>query len=211
MICVSIGHISQISEALQPGVKLIEVRLDLIRKDPGEIFSGIPGNIKTIATCRPEGYSIEERIVLLKKCMDLGVSFIDIELESPEAYAAELTGFAKGCDTEVIVSYHNFKETPDRNELHGIIERCFDLGGTIAKVATMVNAREDVNRLLSLYELPGRKVVIGMGEAGRITRVMAPYLGAEFTFASIAGGDETAPGQITVSQLKEIYNVIDKP
>lgn len=190
---------------------MIEVRLDLIRKDPGEIFSGIPGNINTIATCRPEGYSIEERKGLLKKCMDLGASFLDIEVESSEAYAAELTDYAKGCETEVIVSYHNFRKTPDRDELGDILDRCFYLGGTIAKIATMVNSREEVNRLLSLYELPGKKVVIGMGGAGRITRVMAPYLGAEFTFASIAGGDETAPGQITVSQLNEIYNVIDKP
>ncbi|MCK5136083.1 MAG: type I 3-dehydroquinate dehydratase [Bacteroidales bacterium] len=210
MICVSIAHISQINEALQQGAELIEVRLDLIREDPGEIFSGIPGHMKTIATCRSDGYNDNERKVLLKACMDLGASFIDIELESSPGYASELIYHAQECATDVIVSYHNFGMTPDRDELRGIMDKCYKLGGNIAKIATTVNSREDLNSLLSMYELPGRKVVIGMGGPGRITRVMAPYLGAEFTFASIGGGGETAPGQMTVSQLNDIYKVIDK-
>jgi 3-dehydroquinate dehydratase len=39
---------------------------------------------------------------------------------------------------------------------------------------------------------------------------MAPYLGAEFTFASPGGGSETAPGQLDMKQLIELYKVIDK-
>jgi len=53
-------------------------------------------------------------------------------------------------------------------------------------------------------------VVIGMGEKGRITRVMAPFLGAEFTFASPESGGETAPGQLSVNQLNELFNVINQ-
>jgi len=45
---------------------------------------------------------------------------------------------------------------------------------------------------------------------GRITRVMGPYLGAAFTFASLEEGGDTAPGQLTVEQLNEIYKVIDE-
>ena len=65
--------------------------------------------------------------------------------------------------------------------------------------------------LFTLYDLPGRKVVLGMGQEGRISRIMTPYLGSEFTFASAAQGEETAPGQFDFQQLTDIYKVITGP
>ena len=93
--------------------------------------------------------------------------------------------------------------------MESLMIACYEKGGTIAKIATQVNGPEDIRNLLSLYHLPGRKVILGMGPQGRITRVMGPYLGAEFTFASTGQGGETAPGQLTVKQLSELYKVID--
>ena len=49
-----------------------------------------------------------------------------------------------------------------------------------------------------------------MGKLGRISRVMGPYLGAEFTFAAPGEGEETAPGQLSYDQLEAIYKVINK-
>ncbi len=48
-----------------------------------------------------------------------------------------------------------------------------------------------------------------MGDAGRITRVAAPLLGSEFTFASPGEGRETAPGQMSASQLNAIYKILN--
>jgi len=210
MICVSIAHITQISSALQSDVELIELRLDLIKEDPQVIYSHITEGVKTIATCRPDGYSEEERIGLLKACMDLGASFIDIEVESNEAFIKELVSYGEGCGSEVIISYHNFELTPGRQVLSQLMHKCYERGGAIAKIATRINSLEDTRNLLSLYDLKGRKVVIGMGSLGRITRIIAPYLGAEFTFASAGTGGETAPGQLSVYQLNELFKVIDE-
>ncbi|MCK4746053.1 MAG: type I 3-dehydroquinate dehydratase [Bacteroidales bacterium] len=210
MICVSIGHISQVSNLLEQGIELIELRLDLIKQDPGEIFALLPDQVRSIVTCRPEGFSDRERSELLKTSLDLGASYIDIEVESSDGYATELIAHAQQCGTGVIFSYHNFQLTPGREELENLMKRCLERGGDITKIATCVITGEDIGILLSLYDIPCKKVVIGMGPLGRITRVMAPYLGAEFTFASLDGGDETAPGQLTVNQLNEIYNVINK-
>ena len=58
--------------------------------------------------------------------------------------------------------------------------------------------------------MPGKKVILGMGSRGRITRLLGPYLGAEFTFASTGRNEETAPGQLSVQELIEIYKVIDE-
>jgi 3-dehydroquinate dehydratase type I len=79
----------------------------------------------------------------------------------------------------------------------------------VAKIATQVNNMQEIMDLLSLYELPGRKVVLGMGSQGRITRVIGPYLGGEFTFASPEPGNETAPGQLCMAELKAIFKAIN--
>ncbi len=211
MICVSIAHISQINRVLQSDVALVELRLDLIKEDPQKIYSLLSAEVKSVATCRPDGYHEAERIELIKECIDLGASYVDIEVESSPSFVKEITNHAKRSETEVIVSYHNFKLTPVRPDLIQMVTRCYDRGGNIAKIATRVNSMEDTRNLFSLYDLPGRKVVIGMGREGRISRIMAPYLGAEFTFASLEPGGETAPGQLSVKQLNEIYKVINQP
>jgi len=142
--------------------------------------------------------------------MDLGATFIDIEIESSDAHVSQLISHARKCQTGVIISYHNFEETPDRTEMTDIITQCYERGGDVAKLATQVNSKKDLRSLVSLYDIPGRKVIVGMGREGRITRIMAPHLGAEFTFAAAGDGSETAPGQLSVNQLKEIYKVINE-
>jgi 3-dehydroquinate dehydratase type I len=209
MICVSVGDISQIEEATRLGADLIELRLDLIERDPGTIFPLLPEKVRTVVTCRPGAFGDRQRSEYLMASVELGASYIDIEVESSDRYASPIVSHALGKGAEVIVSFHDFRGTPARAELRRIMEQCADRGGEIVKIATQVVSRDDIFNLLSLYDIPGRKVVIGMGPLGRITRVMAPYLGSEFTFASIGGGGETAPGQLSLEQLKEIYNVIN--
>ena len=189
---------------------MIELRLDLIKVPPSELLPLIPGNLETIITCRRGVYSEEERTDLLKAGMKLGASYVDLEIETPAGQMEAMIRAARQAGTRVIVSYHNFKRTADREDLESMMIACYERGGEIAKIATQVNAPEDVRTLLSLYDLPGKKVILGMGPKGRITRVMGPYLGAAFTFASTGVGGETAPGQLTVQQLNEIYNVINK-
>ncbi len=210
MICVSISGIDQLPALLESGVTLMELRLDLIREDPDHIYKQIPDHVKTIATCRPEGYSESERIRLLKTCMDLGANFIDVEIESSDDYLTTLTAYAQQCGAKTIISYHNFEATPEKKELEDLLQKCYERGGDVAKIAVQVNTLEDVHHLLGIYKLPGKKVVLGMGKLGRITRLMGPYLGAEFTFGAPGTGIETAPGQFSYNQLTDIYKVIDE-
>ncbi len=53
-------------------------------------------------------------------------------------------------------------------------------------------------------------VIIGMGEKGVISRIAAPMLGAEFTFAAPEAGKETAPGQISKDKLLSIIRQIQE-
>lgn len=191
-------------------VELVELRLDLIGKEPAEIYSRIPPDWKTIATCRPGNHDDVTRLKWLKSSVELGVEYVDAELESSTEYLEEIKRAAASRGTQIILSYHNFDETPGPELLKSTLNDCYERGADVAKIAVRVNRREDLNRLIRLYELPGRKVVLGMGQMGRILRVFAPYLGAEFTFASPGRGMEAAPGQLDLKQLSDIYKMIDE-
>jgi 3-dehydroquinate dehydratase type I len=82
------------------------------------------------------------------------------------------------------------------------------MGCDIAKVVTQVNTNADAANLLSLYSINKPLVAFGMGDAGKLTRVVAPLLGAEFTFASMDNGVATAPGQIRYHTMKEIIDYL---
>ena len=210
MICVSVSHKSGLDKAIHSGAGIIELRLDLIKEPPGKLFPLIPKNIETILTCRPGVFEDDERIALLKAGMNLGASYVDIEIETGAGEMEVLANAAKEAGTRLIISYHNFKRTADREDLESLMISCYERGAEIAKIATLVNAPEDIRNLISLFEVPGKKVILGMGPMGRITRVIGPYLGGAFTFASPEEGEETAPGQLSVKQLNEIYKVIDE-
>jgi len=209
MICISISEYSQLDSVLQGEVRMIELRLDLIRRPPSELYSILQQGVKTLVCCREGVYSEKERLNMLKESVALGASYVDIELESSAEFARELMISAEEASCEVIFSHHDFTGTPQKDELIKKLKACYQRGGVLAKIATMVQSSEDVLNLLSLYKHPGRKVILGMGPMGRITRVAAPILGSEFTFASPAEGGETAPGQMSAEQLRIIYHILN--
>lgn len=210
MICISIGHINRIGEvnALQPS--LVEIRYDLVRKDPEMVAEMLSESVLQVATCRPGHYSDLQRIDILKRAIETGAVYVDVEIESTKRFLQEITSFAKKRRTHLIISYHNFKETPSRMELQKILASCYNAGADVAKIACTVNSKNDAARLLSLYEEEGRKIILGMGETGKITRLAALELGAEFSFAALSEESVTAPGQLTYSELtslqKKLHN-----
>ncbi len=108
---------------------------------------------------------------------------------------------------KIIASYHNFVETPSAKELLELLTKV-ELPVGLIKVATQINGEEDFARLLRFYlnhrsEYEGRLTIMGMGELGEVTRVMAPILGVPLTFAALDSKNTTAPGQIAVSELME--------
>jgi len=210
MICVSISDMSGLQEAIQAGAELLELRLDLIDEHPSRLFPLVSGKAEILIACRPGVYKESKRIELLLAGMKLGADYVDIEIETGAGDLELLLDAAAQSGTTVIISYHNFNKTLERIELEALMLTCYEKGGEIAKIACQVNTSEDIRNLLSLYSLPGKKIILGMGPEGRITRVTGPYLGAEFTFASIDEEEETAPGQLSVKQLNLIYKVIDE-
>jgi len=168
---------------------------------------------KLVATCRPGKMTDDKRKKLLLAAIGAGAAFVDIEVDAPDIYKQEIVkaAGAKGC--EVIVSFHDNEKTPVREELEQIINWGFDSGADIVKIACQVDCKVDAARLLGLLDKERRLIVVGMGEEGKIVRIVAPLLGSEIAYVSAGKGKESASGQMTVDELekkmKEISNGSD--
>lgn len=209
MICVSIAEPTlEDCLAAVKGLDFVEVRIDktgLSLVDVRQLFSE---PLKMIATCRPGTRTEEERLAVLLAAVAAGAAYVDIEVDAPRASREAVLAAAREKGCRVIVSYHNFTETPLKHHLLQVIEECFDLGADIAKIICRVQSSQDCVRMLSLYESRKNIIALGMGPLGVITRIAAPFLGAPLTYASLAPGKETAEGQPDLKTLEAVMKFV---
>ena len=195
------------NDCIDKGADVLEFRIDALEKpNIKEIRNAIKEiNFPIIATNRisNEGGSFkgneEDRIDILYQCADL-VDYIDIELQTNDEYIEKLSE----CGVTTIISYHDFKKTPDLNEIMYIVEKEHELGD-IAKVAFMPQDLEDTLTILAVQSHCKNTIAISMGDLGSYTRVMASKFNSPITFA--AGTDVTAPGQIDIETMKALLNM----
>ncbi len=219
MICVGIieeDPDSMIEIANSTGADLVELRLDYLKE-----FTGISklGKIKKpiIATCMPEfeggrfAGTEDDRIGVLRRAIDFS-DYVSIELHTESRVRDHLIRVAKEKGVEVILSFHDFNYTPERKEILSILRQEEKAGADIAKVAFMPKNPIDVlNTLAAVIENPTRipVIAIAMGELGRPSRILGPIFGSFLTYASAGRGKESAPGQLTVEELRRVMNIIE--
>lgn len=221
MICVSITHPTpeRCTALLQtPGLQMAELRLEEVELSSQELNTLFSFPVPLIATCRPTTKRQEtDRQHILLNAIHAGAAYVDIEMETECMLPLIETAREKNC--RVIISYHNFQNTPSSGTLQEILLNCLAKGADIVKIACLTYTPADCARLLALYgcemlhdkESPyyARQVLaIGMGEVGKITRIAAPFLGAPFTFAAAETGQETAPGQLNRLTLETLYHLL---
>lgn len=209
MICVSIAE-PTLDDCLAAvkGLDFVEVRVDKTGLSLVDVKQLFAEPVKMIATCRPGTRTEDERVALLLAAVAAGAAYVDIEVDAPRASREAVLAAARGKGCRVIVSYHNFTETPLKHHLLQVIEECFDLGADIAKIICRVQNSQDCVRMLSLYESRKNVVALGMGPLGVITRIAAPFLGAPLTYASLAPGKETAEGQPDLKTLEAVMKFV---
>jgi 3-dehydroquinate dehydratase-1 len=191
---------------------MLEVRLDLVEGDPLEVMRSIRSamNLPLIATnrWRAEGGLFrgteKERIDLLCQASEYA-DFVDIELR------AELKDELMGrIDKPTIVSYHDFTRMPSPEELRSTLFEISETGASIAKIAVTPGFLGDNLTLLELLLKANTPLcVIAMGELGRHMRAIAPIYGSVLTYGYVS--EATAPGQMTVSELKQMQTLLGSP
>lgn len=202
-------------EKIQKISDLVELRVDYIDgfsiNDIDLIKSKV--NKQAIFTCRRReegGFFMgleKDRIEILKKAIDIGFNYVDVELSVIAEIPLAL--FDKG--GKVVLSFHDFEKTPALSELEKIKNKMKQNRVDIMKFATFV--RNDTDRKVLFQFLLSKQeneemIVVGMGEEGKMTRIIAPLLGSYLTYASTEYS-QSAPGQTDIVELREIYDIID--
>ncbi len=132
--------------------------------------------------------------------------YVDVDLSSPKH--KETIDKLKQLGAKPIVSYHKFDGPLSISEMGNILEQEISSEAAICKIVTTANKIADnLSTLNFISNIPSRLklVCFCMGENGKISRLLSPLFGAFFTFASLEQGSETAPGQISIQEMRSAY------
>jgi len=89
------------------------------------------------------------------------------------------------------VSFHDYKGSPKTEELNEVLEQQILVGADVCKIVT---APKQLNENLSLLQFiqaasaKAKVVCFGMGEFGKVSRLLSPVFGGFFTFAALERG-----------------------
>jgi 3-dehydroquinate dehydratase / shikimate dehydrogenase len=220
-VCVALGfesihELGQAAEAeYRDGNTLIEVRLDHLRQPQRGVewikqFCASHADAQVLATCRHEAHhghfrgTVDQQIKLLGEAADAGAFAVDLEVESAERARPALAKLRERAP--VIVSYHNFDNTPS---LEGVMRRLTRIEADGCKIATLARKPSDSLRLIEFLRVPRKTplVAFAMSEQGFNTRVLSPGYGSLFTYACPASSAGTAAGQAPARVMKTLYHV----
>ncbi|MFB1051218.1 type I 3-dehydroquinate dehydratase [Paraliobacillus sp. JSM ZJ581] len=139
------------------------------------------------------------------------IDLIDIELFLPDSIRDELIDHAKQNNIAVILSNHDFQQTPTKQEIINRLTLAQETGADIAKIAVMPKTPADVLVLLDATYTMKEKyaqvpiITMAMAQLGMLTRATGEIFGSSVTFASIT--ESSAPGQVNIEELKQIVDI----
>ncbi|KAJ1265581.1 hypothetical protein BS78_08G086800 [Paspalum vaginatum] len=175
-----------------------------------------PRPLPAIVTCRPkwEGgqYEGEEetRFEALLLAMELGAEYVDIEFKVVDKFMKFLSG-KKSENCKLIVSTHNYENTPSVQELLNLVAQIRATGADIVRIETTAADIVDTSAMFQVLEhcQENHVPIIGlvMKERGFISRVLCAKYGGFLTFASLEKGKESSLGQPTVEDLINKYKI----
>ena len=149
----------------------------------------------------PETQRIQE---IMGLCA-LNPDYLDVEYDVPVQHIQAIR--RRYPAIKVILSYHNFEETPA--DLQALFQSIYQPDCYAYKIATHAQSSLDALRMLQcVLTLRPRHRMVGlcMGEAGQCTRILGSVVGSIFSYAYWDAEQETAPGQLSLQDLTAIYH-----
>ena len=205
----------KINRAFSSGANYVEIRFDFLDLSDMEEALKIAETFreKAIFTLRTSAEggkfkaNINDRIEWLKKLAMAKPMLLDIEYSTIQSND-DLANYCKTQKIPVLLSWHDFEKTPPKDQLRYMLEKMRVYSNHIKMVTTAINI-VDALRILDLYEnaVESNLIAFSMGEAGIISRIMCTIIGkSPFTYAALE--ESIAPGQLTVLQMRDIYDKI---
>jgi len=216
---------SELESLIPKQPDMIEWRVDFLEEihNPAKVLS-IAEEISSVSkmpllfTIRSEkeggeeiSLSEDEKVNLLSEvCKTSAVDMIDFEISNDPDHIKALRKVSKENNKKLILSYHNFDQTPANTE---ILKRVFNAElyeADIAKVAVMPKDKDDVLRLLEVTKEADEAldipiVTMAMGDIGGFSRIVGWAYGSVITFGQ--GVKSSAPGQIPIDILKQMIKM----
>ncbi len=213
--------VAQAKAAAAGGAQIIELRTDYLDdlsvESVAELIAKIRSvapNIPLLVTCRDKAeggakdYPLDLRLSVLCQAAQCGADFIDIEFANfkrPEV-RQKIQDALAGTPTRLILSAHQFEGCfADIDTLYDQMK-----GAWPQAIVKIVYTAKHINDCFEAFDLLNRtqgqdRIILAMTEAGQIVRILCAKFGAMLTFARIDESSGTAPGQVTIEQLKELY------
>jgi 3-dehydroquinate dehydratase type I len=213
-ICVSIlpynltDALKMLTKAELLGADFIEVRLDELDMDCDLNVLVANRKVPLIATDKAVRESIEHRFLALNAAKS-GFPYVDLDLITPRL--SELVREVKGSGAKCVISFHDVKGTPALPKLLETLQKQIQAGADVCKIATTATQMQDNLTLLqftSEVSAQAKVVCFGMGDFGRTSRLLSPIFGGLFTFAALDVGGETAPGQMSLQEMRLAYELL---
>jgi 3-dehydroquinate dehydratase type I len=149
-----------------------------------------------IVTWRGSGPAVA--LESIPRALDAGIDLVDVEW-SENLDGETLARFAG----RIVLSHHDYEGMGD-------VERVFDamsrLGCAHTKLAATPRTLAENLRLLALLPPTANRqpsTVVGMGERGLYSRIVAPFRGSALAF--VTAGAAAAPGQLSLERALDIY------
>jgi 3-dehydroquinate dehydratase type I len=216
-ICVSIKPktnneaLTLIEQAELAKADFVEVRLDnFVSPNFGDLLAST--NIPLIAASKlpSEGGSFAGTQVqhwhTLLDAAKMGFPYVDLALTNLKLKEQIID--LKEFNVKVIVSFHKFDGAFNTQEMYRVLNEELSNGADVCKIvgaATSVYDNLAVLNFVSENAAKTRLVCFCMGEQGKLSRLVSPIFGAFFTFAALEQGSETAPGQISINDMRAAY------
>lgn len=148
---------------------------------------------------------------MMLSCFLYSGEIVDIDISQKDLLKNIL--IKETSNPNLLLSYHNYIETPSNEALETVVSEMHQYKPSIYKISTLCRSEEDAIRLLILQQKFKQQnlkhIVLGMGEYGKITRIFGTIWGNEMIYAPIDKSESSAPGQLTKSELEQIFKIIN--
>ncbi|HET7711012.1 MAG TPA: type I 3-dehydroquinate dehydratase, partial [Thermoanaerobaculia bacterium] len=185
----ALGAVLSISDPHQG----IELRIDRFQKLPDLSAVRASTDQMLIVTDRTDG-SRPQRLDIPALIAE-GVDLIDVEYRDDLDFE-----MIERHRDRIILSHHDFHSVSD---LEPLLESMRRLGCAHTKIAVTPSDFHQ-NRNLLAHSQPGLTLV-GMGERGLYSRILAPFFGSELVFVAPDEGEPGAEGQLSLGRALDIY------
>ncbi|MEX2948147.1 type I 3-dehydroquinate dehydratase [Staphylococcus warneri] len=223
----TISNLFKDLEFYQDSIDIIELRIDQWAnvselKQVVDELNNLPFDFKLLITYRSvsqggKGHvnEVEYQNVIQDLINESDYDMLDIEWDDKKDKNTYLSFINKAHQKgiQVVLSHHNFNETPSLEELKFTYYKMHQFEADYLKVAVMPNDEKDVLHLLEAVKdsadaLNQHIIGIAMSDIGIVSRTAQGVFGGTVSYGCL--NEPQAPGQIHIEELKKQIDFYNK-